>query len=132
MDPVAAFIARYPGVRIAVRIGNAARIVADLEEGRTDLAILNLIGARREIYHEPLYRDEIVDFVAVGHPLTQLSKIGLEEVARAPLILREPGSATRALLLDALAGDGLEPRVALELGSREAVLAGLGVGAVFS
>jgi len=136
MDPVAAFIARYPGVRVAVRIGNAARVVADLEEGRTDLAILNLIGARREIHHEPLYRDRIVAFVAAGHPLAGLAGIGLEELARAPLILREPGSATRALLLDALSGRSLEPTIALELGSREAVreavLAGLGVGAVFA
>jgi aminoethylphosphonate catabolism LysR family transcriptional regulator len=136
MDPVAAFIARYPGVRLAVRIGNAARVVADLEEGRTDLAILNLIGARREIHHEPLYRDEIVAFAAAGHHLAHGPAIGLEELARAPLILREPGSATRALLFDALAGRGLEPTIALELGSREAVreavLAGLGVGTVFA
>jgi aminoethylphosphonate catabolism LysR family transcriptional regulator len=136
MDPVAAFIARHPGVRVAVRIGNAARVVADLEEGRTDLAILNLIGARREIHHEPLYRDEIVAFVVAGHPLADRPGIGLEALAAAPLILREPGSATRALLLDALAARGLEPTIALELGSREAVreavLAGLGVGAVFA
>ena len=43
MDLVAGFIARYPGVRVAVRIGNAARVLADLREARTDLAVLNLI-----------------------------------------------------------------------------------------
>jgi DNA-binding transcriptional LysR family regulator len=51
------------------------------------------------------------------------------------LILREPGSATRALLLAAFERAGLAARIVLELGSREAVreavLAGLGIGTVF-
>ena len=69
------------------------------------------------------------------HPWAARGRIDLAELAAAPLILREPGSATRTLLLAALDRAGLAPRVALELGSREAVreavLAGLGIGTVF-
>jgi aminoethylphosphonate catabolism LysR family transcriptional regulator len=135
MDLVAGFMARYPGVRVAVRIGNAARVLADLREIRTDLAVLNLIGSSSELYSEPLYRDRIAIVVPATHPWAPRAAITLEELAKEPLILREPGSATRALLLQALERSGLSPRVALELGSREAVreavLAGLGIGAVF-
>jgi len=136
MDLVAGFIGRYPGVRVAVRIGNAARVLADLREARTDLAVLNLIEPDAALHSEALSEDRIVAFVTRGHPLARRRRLELAELAAAPLILREPGSATRALLLQALARAGLAPNVVLELGSREAVreavLAGLGVGTVFA
>ncbi len=135
MDLVAGFIARYPGVRVAVRIGNAARVLADLREVRTDLAVLNLVEAQDELHSQPLYRDRITAFVPAAHAWAGRAAITLDELAGEPLILREPGSATRALLLEALERAGLNARIALELGSREAVreavLAGLGVGTVF-
>jgi DNA-binding transcriptional LysR family regulator len=119
-----------------VRIGNAARVLNDLEEGRTDLALLNLIEPRDDLHARPLHRDRIVAFVPGDHRLAGRDTIRLAELAEAPLILREEGSATRALLLKALESARIEPEVALELGSREsvreAVLAGLGVGTVFA
>jgi aminoethylphosphonate catabolism LysR family transcriptional regulator len=136
MAPLASFMARYPGVQVAVRIGNAARVRADLEAGRTDVALLNLVERTAELYSRPLYRDRIVALVPAGHPLAARAVIGLTELAAAALILREPGSATRILVLGALEAAGLTPRIALELGSREAVreavLAGLGIGTVFA
>jgi aminoethylphosphonate catabolism LysR family transcriptional regulator len=135
MDLVASFIARHPGIRVAVRIGNASRVLADLREARTDLAVLNLIEPDGELHAEALYHDRIVVFFPSDHPWAARRRIALAELAEAPLVLREPGSATRALLLQAMDRGGLTPRIALELGSREAVreavLAGLGIGAVF-
>ena len=66
MDLVAGFIARYPGVQVAVRIGNAARVLADLREARTDLAVLNLIEPDAALRSEALSEDRIVAFVATG------------------------------------------------------------------
>lgn len=136
MDLLAAFIQRYPGVRVAVRMGNATRVLADLEEGRTDLAILNLVRPTSGLHSQALHHDRIVAFVPKSHAWAKRRRLSLIELAGAPLVLREPGSATRALLLDAFAAAELTPRVALEFGSREAVheavLAGLGVGAVFA
>jgi aminoethylphosphonate catabolism LysR family transcriptional regulator len=135
MDLVAAFIARHPGIRVAVRIGNATRVLADLREARTDLAVLNLVEPDGELHAQSLYRDRIVAFFPADHPWATRRRIDLAALAQAPLVLREPGSATRALLLQALDRAGIPPRIALELGSREAVreavLAGLGIGVVF-
>jgi aminoethylphosphonate catabolism LysR family transcriptional regulator len=135
MDLVAAFIARHPGVRVAVRIGNATRVLTDLREARTDLAVLNLVEPDGELHAQALYRDRIVAFFPADHPWAARRRIDLAALAQAPLVLREPGSATRALLLQALDRAGIPPRIALELGSREAVreavLAGLGIGVVF-
>jgi DNA-binding transcriptional LysR family regulator len=110
-------------------------VLADLREVRTDLAVLNLIEAEGELHSQPLYRDRITAFVPAAHPWAGRAAITLDELAKEPLVLREPGSATRALLLAALERAGVSLRTALELGSREAVreavLAGLGVGTVF-
>lgn len=136
MDLVATFIGRYPGVQVAVRIGNAARVLADLREARTDLAVLNLIDPDGDLRSQALYQDRIITFVRADHPWAGRRQVELAALADAPLVLRESGSATRALLLEALERAGIKPRIALELGSREAVreavLAGLGVGTVFA
>ncbi len=66
MDLVAGFIARYPGVRVAVRIGNAARVLAELHAAQTDLAVLNLIEPDPALHAQTLYEDRIVAFVPRG------------------------------------------------------------------
>ena len=136
MDLLAAFVRRHPGVRVTMRLGNATRVLADLRAGETDVAVLNLIEQGPDLFDRPLLRDRLLALVTAAHPWAARGEVALEELGGAPLVLREPGSATRALLVDALAETGLVPRVALELGSREAVreavLAGLGVGVVFA
>lgn len=136
MDLLAAFTARHPGVRVAVRMGNASRVLADLEEGRTDVAVLNLMEASPELHVQELAHDRIVAFVPRGHPWAERPAVTLADLAQGPLVLREPGSATRAMLLAAMQRAGLTPKVSLELSSREAVreavLAGLGIGTVFT
>jgi aminoethylphosphonate catabolism LysR family transcriptional regulator len=136
MDLLAAFVARYPGVRVAMRLGNATRVLADLREGRVDLAVLNLIEPAGDLHGLVVAHDRLVAVVPERHPWAGRGAIALEELGAAPLILREPGSATRAVLLDALDAAGISPRVVLELGSREAVrqavLAGLGIGTVYA
>jgi aminoethylphosphonate catabolism LysR family transcriptional regulator len=136
MDLLAAFTARHPGVEVAMRLGNAARVLSDLRERHTDVALLNLIAPADDVYARAVLRDRLVVLVSETHPWAGREGIALDELAAAPLILREPGSATRAVLLEALEGARLSPRIVLELGSREAVreavLAGLGVGTVFA
>ena len=136
MDLLAAFLQRYPGMRVTMRLGNATRALADLREGHTDVAVLNLIEQGNDLFSRPLLRDRLVMLVKAGHEWAERTAVDFDELSAAPLILREPGSATRALLADAFAAADLVPRVALELGSREAVreavLAGLGIGVVFA
>src|SRR5438094_577771 len=80
---------------------------------------------------EPFVEDHVVLFVATGHPLSTRKELFLPELMDAGLIVREPGSATRATGERALRAAGVEPRFAMELGSNEAVkravLAGLGI-----
>ncbi len=137
MDLVRRFMAAHPGVTLSLEIGNAARVVEELARGVTDAAVVTLDRAPEARWHAlRLGEERLAALLPAGHPLADRGRIALAELAAERLVFREPGSATRTLLEEALARAGLRPRIALELGSREAVreavAAGLGVSAVLS
>ena len=53
------------------------------------------------------------------HPLAQSNTVDLRALQGLPLLLREPGSTTRAAMEKALAAAGVKPQLNLEIGSRE-------------
>jgi DNA-binding transcriptional LysR family regulator len=126
------FKALHPDVAVAVRVANTERILAEVRGRQLDLAFVGGRPTGDDLLAEPFDRDEIVPLAAPDHPLAARSEVTLGELAAAGLVAREAGSATRATAEASLRGAGLEPRLAMELGSNEAVKravrAGLGVG----
>lgn len=135
MPLVAAFRHRYPRVTVELRIGNTARVGAELREGVTDAAVVMLDGPADDLATFTLSEDRLFALLPRGHPPAAAASLPLARFAEGAVVLREPGSATRAVLEKALAAAGLRVRPVLELGSREAVreavAAGLGAGVVF-
>jgi DNA-binding transcriptional LysR family regulator len=78
-----------------------------------------------------LVRQRLIACVPASMPRAGIS---LVQLAEGPLVLREPGSMTRAMMETAFAAQGLSGRIALEVGSREAareaVAAGIGISVV--
>ena len=134
MPLLAAFIARYPGVRVTVAMGNSQSVLADLLEYRADVAVLARVGDDKRFYAVPFSRQPVVVFVSRDHAWAGRDEIRLAELDGQPMVLREVGSTTRRIFEAALGRAGVRPRVALEIGSREAlreaVAAGLGIGVV--
>jgi aminoethylphosphonate catabolism LysR family transcriptional regulator len=133
---LAAFGRRHPGVGLAVSFGNSGEVRASLLARRSEIAVLAELEPDPRIYALPIRRDRLLVFVARGHPWARRRSLRLEEIADETLILREPGSTTRAVLEAALAARGVAPRRTIEIGSREAareaVAAGLGIGVIFA
>ncbi len=127
-----AFQRQYPGISIELEIADTRRVVEWLLRHTYDLGFIGDRVEHPDLALEPFVEDRVVLFTAPRHPLTRRREVALAEVIAAGLIVREPGSATRATGERALRAAGLEPRFAMELGSNEAVkravLAGLGVG----
>jgi len=126
------FHAAHPQVRLSVRIGNSADISARVSARELDFAIVGEEPRDHDLLAEPVLEDDIVAFVAPNDPL-------LLQVPVAPLVLggrqfvmREAGSATRALAERCLREMSCDPGHVIELGSNEAVKraveAGLGIG----
>jgi len=134
IEMVAAYRARHPGLQLSIRMGNSQQVLHDLEHYTTDVAVLAGLYERPELLAREYARHAIILFAHVEHPFARRASVGLEELQGQPLLLREPGSTTRTALEQALRGAGVQPRIDLEIGSREAireaVARGLGLGAV--
>ncbi len=132
---LARFSRRHPGIRLSMSFGNSERVLQELLDRRCDIAVLPDIESDARIHARPFHRDRLVVFVPRDHAWAGRRSLRISELAGQRLVLREPGSTTRAVLDRALAEAGVTSGAALAIGSREAVreavAAGLGIGAVF-
>jgi aminoethylphosphonate catabolism LysR family transcriptional regulator len=128
------FNQRYPGVNVSVRVGNSEVVQQDLLDYRTDVAVLAQFTSDPRFHAVPYSRHPIVVFVPRAHRFAGRRSIRIAELEGEPMILREEGSTTRKALDDALRRAKVRPRVAMEIGSREAireaVIMGVGIAAV--
>lgn len=124
------FVQRYPQVALQLRVDNTDAIVTALLEHALDLACVEgpVHHAALEIW--PWREDMLVVCARPDHPLAGVRQLSASHFAGERWILRERGSATRALTEHALeqlpAGSAV-----LELGQveaiKQAVIAGLGL-----
>jgi DNA-binding transcriptional LysR family regulator len=105
-----------------------------LAAGLVEVAVLGSPVADRRIEGEAIGHDRIVLVAPAAH---RWQRISLAELAGEPLVLREAGSGTGAVVGDAMRAGGIAPAdlaIALVAGSSEAVkqavLAGCGVAFV--
>jgi aminoethylphosphonate catabolism LysR family transcriptional regulator len=133
-EMLARFNKRFPGLDVSVRVGNSEVVQQELVDYRTDVAVLAQFTDDPRFHSVPYSRHPVVVFVHRGHRFARRASIRIAELQGEPMVLREEGSTTRKALDDALGKAGVAPRVAMEIGSREAVreavIMGVGVGAV--
>lgn len=128
------FKATYPGIELKLHIANTTQVVERVLAREFDLGFVGEEVTAADLVVEPFYQDEIVLFVGLSHPLAAKTEITLPELLKLNLafVTREKGSATRKCAEKTLSAIGLQPNIAMELGSNEAVkravMAGLGAG----
>lgn len=134
IEMVASYRACHPGMQLSIRMGNSQQVLHDLEHYVTDVAVLAGMYARPEFEAREYARHAIILFVNKNHAFAQRRQIDIQELNGLPLLLREQGSTTRAAIEAVLSEAGVKPQLGLEIGSREAireaVIRGLGIGAV--
>lgn len=123
-----------PEVRVVMEVGNSANAVDWLMNGSVDIAITSEGAPGLESCRTtPFFRDEVMFVASKNHPWALKKKVTMQDLLETPLIMREEGSATRALLQRHLSSVGLSLdslKVALVVGSPEAAkeAAEIGVG----
>lgn len=124
----------YPRIDVSIRVGNSAQVLADLENYTTDIAVLAGLHNDPALCAVHYARHAIVLFAHHKHPLAQHVSVPLQALEGQPMLQRERGSTTRSVMERALSEAGVEPRIAMEIGSREAlreaVVRGIGLGVV--
>lgn len=123
------------GVHVALVMGNSDQVARWVLEGEADLGFVEGVGVPDGVQSRRLLRDRLAVVVGASHPWARRRRaLTPGELAAAPLVAREIGSGTRAVLDHALALHGLVPDVAVELGSttliKSAVAAGSGPAVV--
>jgi DNA-binding transcriptional LysR family regulator len=115
-------------------VGNSEVVQQELVDYRTDVAVLAQFTDDPRFHAVPYSRHAIVVFVHRKHRFAGRRSIRIAELEGEPMIMREEGSTTRKALDDALRRARVSPRVAMEIGSREAireaVIMGVGIAAV--
>jgi len=128
------FVEREPDVEVAVEVRNSAAIGHRLAADEDDLYIVATLPSDREVVHQRIASTSLVVVAHRDHPLADEGRLNLDRVAREPFLLRERGSATRALVCDRFGAKDLKPRIRMELSTNDAVLqaarAGLGLAVV--
>jgi len=118
---LAEFWRRHPGVEVLVRIENTEQVHRRLAGHELDLGLTEGLVEEYDLEAEVFHQDELVLIAAPGHRLAGQPRVPLSAVREEPFILREPGSGTRAIEERALARLKLPVRVAMALGSTEAI-----------
>jgi DNA-binding transcriptional LysR family regulator len=127
------FRADYPLVELAFRIANSSRIEALAVANEFDLGICGVRPTHEQLFEVELGEDRIIP-VAAPTLIGRAKRVRPGDLARWPLVAREPGSATRSAVERSLASLGIELEPAFELPSPEAIVraaeAGLGYALV--
>ncbi|QXZ11158.1 LysR family transcriptional regulator [Comamonas sp. Y33R10-2] len=134
IEMVASYRACHPNMQLSIRMGNSQQVLHDLEHYVTDVAVLAGLYERPEFEAREYARHAIILFVNKNHAFAQRRQIDIQDLNGQCLLLREQGSTTRAAIEKILSEAGVKPQLGLEIGSREAireaVIRGLGIGAV--
>ena len=131
---LARFRRAHPRVSIRIDIGNTEQIVEAVREGRVPLGLVEGHARAAGVRLEAFLDDEIVAVVGVNATYALRS---VKDLAAVPILWRERGSGTRAVVERALAKAavkrGAVRELDLELGSTEAIVGGAvaGLGLAF-
>ena len=130
---LARFCEEHPAIDIRLRVGNnREQLVAWMQQGEVDLAIMGRPPKELATRAEPFAAHPHVFLASPGHALLGLGSVAASLLEGVPLIAREPGSGTRALMDRFLADQRVQPRLGMEMPSNEAikqaVMAGMGLG----
>jgi len=134
MPLISGIRAELPGLEIVVSVGNSAAVVQALLNYEAEFGLLSEYRMDDRFAVLAAMHHPIVLMMPATHPWAGRPTVSITELQAAPMVLREKGSATRRTFETALAAANVQPKVVLEIGSREAVreavAAGLGLGVV--
>jgi DNA-binding transcriptional LysR family regulator len=116
---------RHPSVRIRATSANTRSVLRLLLESRTDVALVEGPISHEAIDVIPWREDELVLIAHPEHPLARQPDVGVEDVMRETVLVREPGSGTREVTARALALHGQRLTRTMRLGGTEAIKQGV-------
>jgi LysR family cys regulon transcriptional activator len=134
-EPVAQFRKRFPKVNISLHQGAPDQVARMLIEEIADIGLATeSLSDFDELVTLPCYEWQHAVVMPAGHPLAQVERISLEDLALLPLVSYHPSFSGRTRLDQAFANRQLKPNMVLEAIDADVIKTyvriGLGVGIV--
>lgn len=134
-EPVAQLRRRFPKVQVSLHQGSPDQVVQMLLDGTADIGLATeALSEPDDLVSLPCYEWEHVIVMRAEHPLAEVDKITLEQLANETLISYHPAFTGRRRIDAAFAQRRIKPNIALEAIDSDViktyVKSGLGVGIV--
>jgi len=127
----ARFCQRYPGIRVSILRCNPEGATTLLQENEANLGVVSSEVQDHNFEYQEFFEDVITLIVPREHPWALRRAIEPEELIHEPIIMREPCSGTRKVMLSELAKHdiGLDDLdIFMELGNAEAIVRTVAAG----
>jgi DNA-binding transcriptional LysR family regulator len=131
-ERLAAFHAAYPGIALAVAMGNTAQVAAAVAQGEAELGLVEGLTDNPLLTREVVAQDRLCLVVGRDHIWSEHPPRGGEDMKSTAWVAREEGSGTRAALEAALSAWGVafaDLTLAMVLPANEAVRSAVEAGA---
>lgn len=124
------FLKTNQSIDLLMDVTNKTKVVESLENNEVDFALVSVLPEKLEIEQEVLLPNKLVLTAAKNHEFNKEELLNKAVFDELPLIYREEGSGTRAVMQRYFQQAHIIPKVRFELTSSEAVkqavMAGLG------
>ncbi len=132
---ISKFMSKYPDVSLHMHQGTPMQISELAADGTVDFAIATeALDLFSDLVMMPCYNWNRCILVPKDHPLTQISKLELEDVAAHPIVTYVFGFTGRSKLDEAFFNQGLVPRVVFTAADADVIKTyvrlGLGIGII--
>ena len=128
---LAKFAQNHPAIEIHLEIGNTRQIEALVRDGLVELGFTEGLVNDELLDSSDFAEDELILIARPLEPLIAGKTLSPSKLAGVPILMREEGSGSRAVVEAALREFSIYPTVSISLGSTEAiknaVLSGLGI-----
>jgi DNA-binding transcriptional LysR family regulator len=128
------FSKRYPEVQINLTVSNTEAIINELQQGNSDMGIVEGNIEHKGITFEEITDDEIVLIASDENPLAKKKIVNAQDLLSQAFIMPEAGSGLREFIEDFLQTSKMEPKdmkVSMTLGDPELIVqmvqSGLGI-----
>lgn len=133
--PLVALRKRHPKLTVTLLEASPPQVAQMLLEDRADVGLATEALADTEgLLSLPCYEWQHVVVMPAGHPLAGVERLGLESIAREPIVSYNAAYAGRSRIDQAFAARGLSPHVVLEATDADVIKTyvrhGMGLGIV--
>ncbi len=121
----ARFRLRYPSIQVRIPSCAPEKVTLDLLDGDVHLGVLSKEAGDPNLEIQEFFHDTITLIVPANHRWARRSSIDPSELLEEPIIMREPTSGTRRVVLEELAKHDISPEdlnIFMELGNAEATV----------